>query len=149
MKEKQSADLNHFKSVVESYGAEKRNWPVEDHALMENLLQNSDVARSLLRQEEKFDTALRSSGPALQAPSALLSRVLSDAQNLNQGSILQTLWPFGAIWQPASGLAMAAFVGVMLGVASPNLLNGSSNSSIDEPAFNDTLFDLEYDNGNI
>ncbi|MEH6545126.1 MAG: hypothetical protein V7701_01770 [Sneathiella sp.] len=149
MKEKQSAELNHFKSVLDTYGAARQRWPDNDLALMEKLLLTSDVARSLLRQEEKFDLTLHSSDPTLQAPSTLLTRVLIDAQNLNRGSIFQTLWPFGSIWQPASGLVMAAFVGVMLGVASPNLLNGYNNSPIDEPAFNDTLFDLEYENGNI
>lgn len=149
MKEKRSAELNHFKSVLDRYGAATRDWPTEDQALMENLLQKSDVARSLLRQEEKFDLTLRSGEPALLAPSALLSRVLTDAQNLNRGSVLQALWPFGSIWQPASGLVMAAFVGVMLGATSPNLLDGFNNSALDEPAFNDTLFDLEYENGDI
>lgn len=149
MKEKQSAELNHFKSVIDTYGSKRRNWPVDDLSIMDKLLQSSDVARSLLRQEEKFDAVLNTTQLEQGAPSALLSRILKDARAETRGSFLDTLWPFGSIWQPASGLVMAAFVGVALGMASPNLLEGNSVTSLDEPAFNDTLFDLEYENDNV
>jgi hypothetical protein len=149
MKEKQSAELNHFKTVIDTYGSRRQNWPVKDLSVMDKLLQNSDVARSLLRQEEKFDALLNTPHSGKGAPSALLSRVLKDARIETGGSILSILWPFGSFWQPASGLVMAAFVGVALGMASPNLLDGNTITSLDEPAFNDTLFDLEYENGNV
>lgn len=149
MKENQSADLNQFKAVVETYGARREAWPVAEHALMDKLLASSDVARGLLRQEKKFDQLLQSDGPPLSAPSALLSRVLNDAEEVNRGSIWQVLWPFGSLWQPASGLIMAACIGIVLGISSPNILNGSGDLALDEPAFGDTMFDLEYENGNV
>jgi len=149
MTEKQSADLDKFKAVLDTYGARRDTWPATEQALMEQLLASSDVARSLLRQEEKFDQLLASNGPMISAPSALLSRVLVDAEEENRGSIWHILWPFGSIWQPASGLAMAACIGAVIGLTTPEILSNGDELAYDEPAFGDTLFDLEYENGSV
>ncbi|MCF8467602.1 MAG: hypothetical protein K9G33_09395 [Sneathiella sp.] len=150
MKENLSAELNRFKAVVETYGAREDAWPAADLPLMRKLLSSSDVARSLLRQEEKFDQLLQSDARPITAPSALLSRILEGAEDANRGSILKILWPFGSIWQPASGLLMAACIGVLLGLASPNILDYSDDLSLDEAAFSGgTMYDLEINNDNL
>ncbi|MBT3989680.1 MAG: hypothetical protein HON14_08895 [Rhodospirillaceae bacterium] len=33
--------------------------------------------------------------------------------------LLEYLWPFGALWRPAAGLAMAAMFGIVLGLSDP------------------------------
>jgi hypothetical protein len=140
-----SSELERFKAVIDSYGSHKAAWPAADKPLMEKLLKSSDVARSMLRQEEKFDVLLSSGDQSVSPSSALLSRVLNDADVENRGSILKIFWPFGSIWQPASGLVMAACIGVIIGISSPNILD----SDIDEPSFGVTLFSTEFENGDV
>ncbi len=149
MKEKHSAELERFKSVLDIYGSRSQAWPAADRDLMTRLLESSDVAKSMLRQEEKFDSLLAAEDMSVAAPSALLSRVLIDAEETNTGSLAKILWPFGSFWQPASGLLIAGFVGAFLGLASPNLISGDDELALDEPSFGVSLFDLESDNASL
>ncbi|WP_373086067.1 hypothetical protein [Sneathiella sp.] len=149
MKEDQSAELNRFKAVLDAYGADENRWPAEDIPMMNKLQASSDVARSLLRQEEKFDAILKNEAQ-LTAPSALLGRVLKNAEDANRGSIFRIIWPFGSFWQPASGLVMAACVGIVLGLASPNILDNGDDVALDEPSFNGiVMYDLEISNDDV
>lgn len=149
MKEKLSAELDRFKAVLDIYGSHRQAWPAPDREMMTRLLETSDVAKSLLRQEEKFDSLMDREDMSPAAPAALLSRVLTDAEELNTGSIARVLWPFGSFWQPASGLLVAGFVGAFLGLASPNLISGEEDLALDEPSFGVSLFDLESDNASL
>ncbi len=145
-----SAELERFKAVVEAYGAQENAWPAEDLPMMERLLSSSDVARSLLRQEQKFDQLLQDLSQPVTHSSDLLGRVLVSAEDVNPGPFLKSLWPFGSIWQPAVVMAMAACLGILIGFASPNILSNG-----DEYALNDTFFsggtmsDLENDYENL
>ncbi|MEX1037023.1 MAG: hypothetical protein WDZ54_13815 [Sneathiella sp.] len=150
MKETLSKELARFKSVVETYGAREESWPEADLPMMRKLLASSDVARSLLRQEAKLDQFLSSSSRPIEASSDLLGRVLMNAEDINQGSFLKSLWPFGSIWQPAVGMAMAACLGILLGFASPNILENNGEYALNEPSFSGaTMTDLEAEYENL
>tara|TARA_R110001599_G_scaffold37184_10_gene115762 strand:+ start:1399 stop:1851 length:453 start_codon:yes stop_codon:yes gene_type:complete len=150
MKETLSKELARFKTVVETYGARAESWPKADLPMMQKLLASSDVARSLLRQEAKFDQLLSDKSNPIVAPSGLMGRVLMNAEDINQGSFLKSLWPFGSIWQPAAGMAMAACLGILLGFTSPNILENSDEYALSEPSFSGaTLSDLETEYENL
>lgn len=144
MKEILSADLDRFKTVVETYGAREDAWPAADLPAMQRLLETSDVARSLLRQETKFDLLLQEQSRPIVASSDLLGRVLANAEDINQGSFLRSLWPFGSIWQPAAGIAVAACIGILLGFTSPNILDNVEDYTLNDTVFSGgTMIDLE------
>ena len=150
MKENLSAELERFKTVVETYGAREDAWPDADVPMMQRLLESSDVARSLLRQEAKFDQFIAELSPAPYASSHLLGRVLESAEEINQGPFLKSLWPFGSIWQPAAGMAVAACLGIFLGFASPNVLSTSDEYALNNTVFSgSTMSDLEVDYENL
>ena len=150
MRKDLSAELERFKTVVETYGAEVKAWPVEELPMMERLLASSDVARSLLRQEQKFDQLLSDLSKPAHHSSDLLGRVLVNAEEINPGPILKSLWPFGSIWQPAAGMAMAACLGILLGFASPNLLSSGDTYALNDTFFSGgTMSDLEIDYENL
>lgn len=57
------------------------------------------------------------SSPELKAE--ILMSAPSGRRNTGFAELLEYLWPFGALWRPAAGLAMAAMFGIMLGLADP------------------------------
>jgi hypothetical protein len=117
---------------------------------MHRLLASSDVARSLLRQEQKFDQLLKDLSQPAYHSSDLLGRVLVNAEETNPGPFLKSLWPFGSIWQPAAGMAMAACLGILLGFASPNLLSSGEEYTLNDTYFSGgTMSDLEIDYENL
>lgn len=150
MKDILSTDLERFKAVVETYGAREEAWPAADHEMMQRLLETSDVARSLLRQEKKFDLLLQEQSRPIVASSDLLGRVLVNAEDINQGSLFRSLWPFGSLWQPAAGMAVAACIGILLGFSSPNILNNGDEYTLNDTMFSGgTMIDLETEYENL
>ncbi|MZR30017.1 hypothetical protein [Sneathiella litorea] len=150
MKEILSAELERFKEVVEAYGAREEAWPVKDVQMMKRLQASSDVARSLLRQEQKFDQLLDDLAQPATYSSDLLGRVLVSSEDINPGPFLKSLWPFGSIWQPAAGMAMAACLGILLGFSSPNIIDNSDEYALTETFFTGgTMSDLGSDYENL
>ena len=150
MKKDLSAELERFKAIVETYGARENAWPKDELPLMEKLLSSSDVARSLLRQEQKFDQLLQDLSRPETTSSDLLGRVMMNAEEINPGPLLKSLWPFGSIWQPAAGMAMAACLGILLGFTSPNILASGDDYAQNDTFFSgDTMSDLEIDYENL
>jgi hypothetical protein len=63
--------------------------------------------------------------PELKAK--ILMSATGGKNNTGFAELLDYLWPFGALWRPAAGLAMAAMFGIMLGLSDPL----STTSSVD------------------
>ncbi len=55
--------------------------------------------------------------PELKAE--ILMSAPTDKSSTGFAELFEYLWPFGALWRPAAGLAMAAMFGIMLGLADP------------------------------
>ena len=71
--------------------------------------------------------------PELASPELKADILLSaPSGNRNTGfaELIEYLWPFGALWRPAAGLAMAAVFGIMLGLTDP--LAALNTTDIDE-----------------
>lgn len=57
------------------------------------------------------------SSPELKAE--ILMSAPTGKEKIGFAELIEYLWPFGALWRPVAGLAMAAMFGVMLGLADP------------------------------
>lgn len=55
--------------------------------------------------------------PELKA--AILMSAPTGKSSTGFAELIEYLWPFGALWRPAAGLAMAAMFGIMMGLADP------------------------------
>jgi hypothetical protein len=72
--------------------------------------------------------------PEIASPELKARVLISAPAGKNNSSVadgltelLEYLWPFGALWRPAAGIAMAAMLGIILGLSDPL----SANSTID------------------
>ena len=106
--------------IIASHGADPRRWPEEERAAALSALENAPEAKAAMETEAKLDTLLgqhETPPPTL----ALQSRVaaIPEEREPRFSEALRGFWPFGAIWQPASGLALAAVIGVMVGIGLP------------------------------
>lgn len=107
-------------AIIASYGAQPERWPEEERTAALLALESSTEAKRALRAEAGLDTLL--GGHAAPPPTpALQTRItaIPEQRPTRLADILRDFWPFGAIWQPASGLALAALIGVMVGIGLP------------------------------
>lgn len=106
--------------IIAGYGADPRRWPEQERAAALSSLENAPEAMAAMEEEAGLDALLGQH--ELPPPSlALQTRVaaIPEKQRASRSETLRGYWPFGAIWQPASGLALAAVVGVMVGIGLP------------------------------
>ena len=115
----EQAGLARFRRIVEAYGAQPRRWPEAERAWALSLLESSAEARAFRDQAAALD-ALLDQAEVTEASPELMADVLAAASPSAWRSWGSLLWPFGPLWQPAAGLALAALIGVMLGAAFPS-----------------------------
>jgi len=122
--------------IIASYGAKPERWPEEERAAALLALESSTEARRAMRDEAGLDSLL-GSYDAPPSTLALQTRIaaIPEQRPARLADILRDFWPFGAIWQPASGLALAAVIGVMVGIGLPQEDFSASASTADTEAF--------------
>lgn len=111
-------NLARFGEIVGAYGADPGRWPPNERAAAQALLAGSDAARQAYADAAALDTVMTLSTAPLPSPE-LVAEVLAAAGRPRWRDGFAALWPFETIWRPASGFAMAAVVGIVLGAAAP------------------------------
>ena len=116
---KRETALNGLRAMLDAYGADPTRWPADDNrrAAAWALLQSGDAdAASLQSRTAALDAALNALAPA-PAPSAALTGAILQAAR----QPARTTWRDWAtrFWKPASALACAGLLGIMVGVLSP------------------------------
>lgn len=111
-------DLARFGEIVAAYGADPGRWPSDERAAGQRLLAGSDEARQLHADAAALDTLMNLTAAPAPSPERV-AQVLAAAGRRRWRDGLAALWPFETIWRPASGFAMAAAVGIVLGAAMP------------------------------
>lgn len=120
--------VERFQALIEAYGADPARWPADKGAAMARFANQSAAAKALLKEAAALDAAL--SFYAVPEPSAALTeRLLGDsAAALLRGAQasaplvktradwLQWLTAAASRWAPASALAGAAALGMVVGV---------------------------------
>lgn len=111
--------LTSLQAMLDAYGADPTRWPADDErrAAAWTLLQSGDAdARRLQSHTAALDSALNTLAPAPAPSAALTGAILQAAQR--PARVTWHDWA-SRFWKPASALACAAMLGVMVGVLSP------------------------------
>lgn len=111
-------DLARFGEIVAAYGADPGRWPPGERAAAERLRAGSDDARQLHADAAALDTLMNLTAAPAPSPE-LMAQVLAAAGRRRWRDGFAALWPFKTIWRPASGFAVAAALGIVLGAAVP------------------------------
>jgi hypothetical protein len=109
---REEKDLQRLRAVVDAYGGSSARWPEVDRAQLEALLLENAAAQKIVAEATGLDQWLDHAAPPPPS-SELMADILFVPPKANWHQVLAELWPFGPIWKPASGLAMALVLSVM------------------------------------
>ncbi len=118
MTERKTIDRARLRRLLEAYGAEPARWPAAEREAALALLGRSVEAAALRSEAAELDRLLDEAALP-QASPELMAEVLADASLSPWRRWAVALWPFGPIWKPASALAMAATLGIVVGLLLP------------------------------
>ncbi len=148
MSEKQSAEIERFKAVLQAYGSRETSWPASEVSALNATLAQSSLAHQLWEEAKMLDFALADASSPLAAPSSLVGAVMQDAADVLQGNQMRfspLRWIF---LKPASGLVLAACLGIFLGFVSPDFILYGDDINLDELSVSDTVLEWELNNDN-
>jgi hypothetical protein len=127
--------LERFAVLVESYGASPDSWPEDEREAALQLLDQSKEAVRMHEEAQALDLWL-DEAPDVAPSVALRARVLDAAPKPETSwserwsRVIETIWPFGPTWQPATALAAAAVLGLTFGLAAPEQTEESSEGEM-------------------
>ena len=103
--------LERFASLLDAYGARLERWPESEARAARALLEVSERAQEMLREEAKFEGQLDALEISPLSPelAGRLAQIPLGAQKT------RAIWPFGSLWAPALGWAAAAAIGLWIG----------------------------------
>ena len=133
-----SKNIRRVRELLNTYGADRNRWPEGaadgDLAPREHL----DEARALYQDALALD-ALLDQAPLPEPSLELKADILASTSANPWQQWLTLLWPFGPVWKPASGLAMAMVLGLYIGTLAPetnDVLTAELDTLIAGPAYN-------------
>jgi len=138
----ETMSVSRFEALIDAYGAAAERWPAEERAAAQALLDRSAAARAARDAAARLD-ALLDRAPAEPPSAALVQRVLAAApkpapappaagapRRRRIGSRLAAFvgqaWPGAPAWQPATALATALLLGLVVGYAQPPFDTGTA-----------------------
>lgn len=117
-----------FEDLLDRWGAEIDAWPLDERAAAGRLIEGSEDAGEAYKRAQYLAAVMRQAPPVLASPE-LKARILEAAASGGKvartggNALLHILWPFGPLWRPVAGLAVAAFLGGSIGFT---VLNGGT-----------------------
>ena len=133
-----SKNIRRVRELLNTYGADRNRWPEGaadgDLAPREHL----DEARALYQDALALD-ALLDQAPLPEPSPELKADILAGTSPNPWQQWLTLLWPFGPVWKPASGLAMAMVLGLYIGALAPqsnDVLTAELDTLIAGPTYN-------------
>ena len=118
MTNSQDLNLRRLQAVVDAFGASSDRWPAAERSALERLVISDEAAHEIVSEAGKLDFMLDQAAPPEPAPE-LMADILFVPPKANWRQVLAELWPFGPIWKPASGLAMALAFSVITAALMP------------------------------
>lgn len=116
-------DFDRALAILAAYGADPDRWPAAERDMVLALVA-AQPAVAARRAEEALLDRLVDAVPAHAAVPSIKARILAAAERDSRPAArklreftgwLAALWPFGPPWQPASALAAAALLGLVVG----------------------------------
>lgn len=111
-------DTTRFKEIIDSYGTSVTRWPEAERDEALRVIVKDQDARRYTQAAAVLDESL-DLVPAIEPSRAFLNRVvgLADSRPARASGLqgIRTIWPFGPIWRPAAGLAIALLLGLFAG----------------------------------
>lgn len=129
MSTSQRLELEQFEQLLSVHGATLERWPAELGASGRRLLDSSEPARQRWSEARRFE-ALLDAAPAVEPSSALIARIATLPARHPQSSGF-VWWPFGNPFPPLLAWGAAAALGLIVGMAVPEL--EAEASSLPEP----------------
>lgn len=106
--------------IIASHGARPERWPEQERAAALRALESAPEAKRAMAAAAELDALLarhETPSPSLSLHTRIAA--IPDRRPARLSEMIRDYWPFGAIWQPACGLAFAAVIGVMVGIGLP------------------------------
>jgi hypothetical protein len=117
-------------ALIEAYGADEARWPADEREAAVDVLRGSPKLLALQAEAETVDAFLAALPEPIPSP-ALRVALKDIPERRALQDWLAVLWPFGAIWRPATGLAAAMVVGMFVGGLTPQSGDiGSANGPV-------------------
>ena len=130
MSRSERVELEQFEQLLEVHGAKLERWPAELGAAARRLLDSSEPARERWSEARRFE-ALLDAAPAVEPSSALIARI-GTLPALHPRASGFVWWPFGNPFSPLLAWGAAAALGLIVGMAVPEL--DAEASSASEPS---------------
>ncbi|MCR9175493.1 MAG: hypothetical protein NXI19_05760 [Alphaproteobacteria bacterium] len=127
--------------LIDAYGAVPARWPATERAPAMDLVARTPDLRIAMETAAVLDEMLDTRPTPMPNPALRveLKKIPDQRHGLDW---LSALWPFGAPWRPAMGLAAALAVGLLVGAVSPpadTLTGDSAEIMLDQTAPSDPV----------
>jgi len=121
-----------FRELADAFGSDPSKWPELERPMALQLLEAHPALRAVLDEAAVLDFEL----DAMMAVPEL-TIVPSPAEvrapaSRNLKGLLNTLWPFGGLWQPAAGLVAASAAGFIIGMTFTDLPTETTTTVSDQ-----------------
>jgi len=110
--------LQRLRTVIDAYGAAPERWPAAERPALEALLQSNAKAQQWLVEARELDQAMDAIAMPEPAPQ-LMADILYIPPRSDWRQTMALFWPFGALWKPASGLAFATALSIVVAMTIP------------------------------
>lgn len=110
-----------FRELADAFGSDPSKWPERERPMALQLLEAHPALHDILDDAASLDfelDAMMATPEIALAPSPAEVRAPA---SLNLKGLLNTLWPFGGLWQPAAGLVAASAAGFIVGMTFTDL----------------------------
>ncbi len=105
-----------FQELLAAYGSQPEHWPERERNAAIEMLESSEIARTLAREQRALDVWLSMSSPPT-LPTDLIRRLNTVPETQDTLPLVRRL-RVRALWAPALGWAVAAAAGIWLGARS-------------------------------
>ena len=121
-----------FRELADAFGSDPSKWPEQERPMALQLLEAHPTLRDVLNEAAALDFELDAMMAAPERTIAPSPAEVRAPASLNLKGLLNTLWPFGGLWQPAAGLVAASAAGFIVGMTFTDLPTETSTMVNDQ-----------------
>ncbi len=110
-----------FRELADAFGSDPSKWPEQERPMALQFLETNPALQAVLDDAETLDFELDAMMDVHEITIAPSPADVRAPASLNLKGLLNTLWPFGDLWQPAAGLVAASAAGFIVGMTFTDL----------------------------